>query len=112
MEALGYIFIKRYPMFRKYGTLDEMVNAVQRYWVGEVMDYETAIYTLGTIYEKSQNQDERIALDAAIKCMKMRIPRSPHHARNGRDMCCPECMHGLTEDDDICPNCGQWIRWN
>ena len=66
------------------------------------------------------NEEIIEALKLGRKALYRMIPFEPDWEGDGYDPdgnmiykpYCPECRHVLEEDeDDICPNCGQWIKW-
>ena len=69
---------------------------------------------------KRYNEEIIEALKLGRKALYRMIPFEPDWEGDGYDPdgnmiykpYCPECRHVLEEDeDDICPNCGQWIKW-
>lgn len=65
-----------------------------------------------------ETKDILSALHMAIDALKKQIPKEPYYQSDGYcpegreiwDAHCPNCEHELDEDD-ICPNCGQFILW-
>ena len=58
------------------------------------------------------------AVDMAVDALEKQIPEpaeiKPAFVRDDGIVAykrvCPDCGHEL-EEEDICPNCGKWIRW-
>ena len=59
-----------------------------------------------------------VAVDMAVGALQKQIPElaeiKPAFVRDDGIVAykrvCPDCGHEL-EEEDICPNCGKWIRW-
>ena len=59
------------------------------------------------------------AVDMAVDALEKQIPEpveiKPAFVRDDGIVAykrvCPDCGHEL-EEEDICPNCGKWIRWD
>lgn len=60
-----------------------------------------------------------VAVDMAVNALQKQIPEpadiKPAFVRDDGIVAykrvCPDCGHEL-EEEDICPNCGKWIRWD
>jgi len=63
--------------------------------------------------------DYAVAVDMAVDALQKRMPEpaeiKPAFVRDDGIVAykrvCPDCGHELNEED-ICPNCGKWIRWD
>ena len=63
--------------------------------------------------------DYSVAVDMAVDALQKQIPEpaeiKPAFVRDDGIVAykrvCPDCGHEL-EEEDICPNCGKWIRWD
>lgn len=74
------------------------------------MRYKEAIEILTHQNEDLYLEDE--AIEIAIECIKMQIPRKPIRCRN---VYCPTCDSEDSMDilwTDYCPNCGQRLDWS
>ena len=78
---------------------------------------EAIDYLLDPIGKSIETHDEAIRM--AVEALQKQIPEpaevKPAFVRDDGIVTykrvCPDCGHELNEED-ICPNCGKWIRWD